>query len=224
MLNAAFGFFGIVLAAIGLSILWRSERRTAVALLVLTLAIIPFTYAYTNVEGDADRYRLLTIWLVPILMAAAAIPRDSSFLNFARSAAVMALMSLWALQTFHNNAATFGDRNNVGGRTLITEVAALIPPGSVIVTGWLDATSLAYGAYVDHSLPGRIIVSAGAEDYARDYPAWLRHYRVYFLGNTVPSPFPGLQFSRSSIVDGSHTVWRVTAVHGRDPYTNRLID
>ena len=216
MLNTAYGLFGIVLAAVGLSVLWRSDRRTAIALLVLTLAIIPFTYAYANVEGDADRYRLLTIWLVPVLMSAAAIRPDASFVNTARSGVVVVLMALWGLQTFQNNSAIFADRNNVGARPLITKVAAHIPPGSVIVTGWLDATSLAYGAYVDHSLPGDIIVSAGPREYASDYPAWLRHYRVYFVGNSAPLPLPGVGFSPSSTLDVGHTVWRVTAMRGRE--------
>ena len=53
-------------------------------------------------------------------------------------------------------------------------------PGSAIVTGWLDATSLAYGAYVDRSLPGRIIVS---DDQLRVqvYRPWAKERRVFVL-------------------------------------------
>ena len=57
-----------------------------------------------------------------------------------------------------------------------------MPPGSVVVTGWLDATSLAYGAYVEGSLPGRTIVS---DDHLNLplYRVWARRQRVFVLVN-----------------------------------------
>ena len=57
-----------------------------------------------------------------------------------------------------------------------------MPSGSVIVTDWLDATSLAYGACVDGSLPGRIIVSDDRLDVSL-YRRWARDHRVFVLVN-----------------------------------------
>ena len=63
---------------------------------------------------------------------------------------------------------------------MIDAVRPYVPPGSAIVTDWLDATSLAYGAYVDGSLPGRIIVS---DDKLRVplYQRWAKTRRVFVL-------------------------------------------
>ena len=55
-----------------------------------------------------------------------------------------------------------------------------VPPGAVVVTGWLDATSLAYGAYVDGSLPGRIIVSDDELNVPR-YRVWAKDRPVFVL-------------------------------------------
>ena len=65
---------------------------------------------------------------------------------------------------------------------MIDAVRPYVPPGSAIVTYWLDATSLAYGAYVDGSLPGRIVVSDNK--FRLDlYRQWAAKRRVFVLVN-----------------------------------------
>ena len=60
---------------------------------------------------------------------------------------------------FERQRGFFHHAPGEGGRWVIQAVGPYVPPSSVLVSSWLDATSLAYGAYVDGSLPGRIIVS-----------------------------------------------------------------
>ena len=226
MLDSTYGAFGIILAFVGLARLWSINWRLTSTLLLLALSVVPFSFAYANVEGDPERYRMLSLWLVPILMGGAASIRQSAFnqRNSLRASVVCVLMLVWASETLLNNRVLFEHRNNVGGRTLINEAASHIPTGSVVVTNWLDATSLAYGAYVDRSLEKRVIVAGWFTDYAPYYSSWLRNQRVYWLGNSVPSAI-SVRLLPAGQLDSAHQLWRVLPLaHAyRDQYTGRLI-
>jgi Protein of unknown function (DUF2723) len=209
VLNGAYGVFGMGLAAIGLARLWSMDWKATISLLLLTLAAVPFSFAYAGVEGDIDRYRMLSLWMVPILMGASAAIRQPSRNGamLLRTAVVCVLMLMWGAQTMQNNWALFDERKNSGGRALITETQSRIPAGSVIVTTWLDATSLAYGAYVDGSLPGRTIVAGWAADYRQYYRSWAKTHTVFLIGNN--GHVPGVRLRRVGMLDGSHPFWRV---------------
>ena len=225
-LNTAYGAFGLVLAFIGLARLWSTDWKRTASLLLLTLGAVPFSFAYAGVEGDPERYRMLSLWLVPILMGASAASVQSAppVIATVRSIVVCVLMLLWGGETMQNNSSLFENRHDTGGRTLIREAAAHIPPGSVIVTSWLDATSLAYAAYVDGSLPGRTIVAGWSKDYDKYYRSWAKTHRVYLVGTYGPAP--GVRLIRSGTLDGSHPLWQAIPLNNatcRDPYTNRLV-
>lgn len=202
--NNAYGAFALILAFIGLARLWSIDWKNTLLLLLLTLAVVPFSYAY-GVETDSDRYRLLSLWVVPLLMSAAATGQVM------RAGVVFALMALWGGETLVNNSGDFTKRYDGGGRLLLVEAALRIPKNSVVVTPWLDATSLAYGAYVDKSFPGRTIVAGWPADYARYYRLWIRGHRVYVLTGSVPAPSHGVRYRLVSQLDGSHQVYRVVA-------------
>ena len=115
---------------------------------------------YPN-EGDVGRYRLLASWLAVPLFGAldAAIGR-----RHRRTAAALRFDRLSrrrrVARVRTRSAASSITLPREGGRWVIDAVRPFVPPGSVIVVDdWLDATSLAYGAYVDGSLPDRIVVS-----------------------------------------------------------------
>jgi 4-amino-4-deoxy-L-arabinose transferase-like glycosyltransferase len=209
VLNGAYGAFGIVLAFIGLARVWSMNWKTTLALLVFTLAAVPFSFAY-SVEGDADRYRMLSLWLVPILMSGSAIAGGNvlRFGSVVRAAVVCAAMLFWGAETLGNNASLFENRNATGGRQLINEVAIHVPPHSVVVTAWLDATSLAYGSYVDGSLKDRTIVAGWPSEFTRYYNLWSARQPVYVISDTKPV-LPGINLSRPAVLDGSHSVWRI---------------
>jgi hypothetical protein len=224
-LNTAYGAFGLILAFIGVARMWAANWKLTLSLLFLTLAAVPFSFAYANVEADADRYRMLSLWLVPILMGggAANFTDGSKFIAGIRAAVVCCLMLLWGGETMHNNASLLQNRSDSGARNLISAAAKRIPPGSIIVTSWLDATSLAYAAYAEGTLRGRTIVAGWPSDYARRYHAWARERKLYLIGTVGASP--GVRIVPDGQVDG-RLLWRVVPLRRgpcRDPYTNRLI-
>jgi hypothetical protein len=73
----------------------------------------------------------------------------------------------------------------------------------VIVDGWLDATSLGYGAYADRSLPGRIVVSGYNAGDTGLYTVWASQRPVFVLTN--PQNIP--------LVPGAIGVARLDAYH-----------
>lgn len=212
MANTAYGAFALVLAFIGLARLWRRNWRIALVLLILTLAAVPFSYTY-SVESDADRYRLLSLWLLPLLMASAALPLNDErdLAHSVRAAVVFVLTLIWGVETFAFNSSLFSNRFDTGGRALISEASTRVPAGAIVVTPWVDATSLAYGAYTDGTFSGRVIVAGWPDDYAADYRAWLARRRVYVIAEAQPAAAHGVRYAPVGRLDGGHRLWRVLA-------------
>jgi hypothetical protein len=57
---------------------------------------------------------------------------------------------------------------------------------AIVVAPWLYATSLGYGAYVEHSLEGRTVVTADPDEYVAKYRAWLATRPVVVVSDDVP--------------------------------------
>jgi hypothetical protein len=73
---------------------------------------------------------------------------------------------------------------------------------------WLDATSLAYGAYVDGSLPGRIIVSGWDESNIAKYKRWAQTHDVYILVN--PQDVTDIEGSKKvADIDSYHALYQI---------------
>jgi hypothetical protein len=207
-LHETYGIFGVVLAVFGLYRLWTVDARACSVLVVLCVAALPFSYSFAAVEGDPDRYRMLSLWLVAVLMPAAGAVRWNSS-DLIRYIVVGALMLLWGGETFANNIALFDNRTNLGGRALISESATAVPPGAYVVTPWLDATSLAYGAYVDGTFGGRIVIAGWPGEYAEQYPEWLRHVPAVYVIAEPNTIVPGIKLAHVRYLDGSHELYRV---------------
>lgn len=211
--NSAYGLFGLILAVAGAGVAWRRDWRLTTVIAIMCFAAVPFSIAYASVEGDPDRYRMLSLWGVPVFMCAASLAANGTK-AFLRQIVVAALMLLWGVETFQNNSALFANRNSTGGRTLISEAASRIPEGSVVVTPWLDATSLAYGAYIDGTFKGRRVVGAWPPELQRYYRDWLRKAPVYVIA-APDLRIPAVDMITAGVLDGSHTVYRIVAT--RDP-------
>ena len=206
-LNTEYGAFGIVLAFIGLQRLWRGNRRIAIVVVLFGIMAVPFSYAFANIEADPDRYRLLSYWLIPILMSCAALPLGGKP-HWIRRIIVATLILSWGTQTFLNNRYIFNDRKNLGGRPLITEAALHIPQGAIVVAKWLDATSLAYGAFVDGSFSNRTIVAAWPQQDAAFYNDWARTAPVYIIAQPGSAP-SGVKITYLGLLDSNHAYFRV---------------
>lgn len=181
-LGEQYGAFVVVLTFGGLVAVWRRDRRTALFLCLACTVSLLFSVTY-KVEGDVGRYRLLALWLA-VPFVAAIVPRDARGWNAAVARVVLiAFLAGGAYAAASAHPEYFDHHRGEGGRWVIDAVAPLTSPGSIVLADWLDATSLAYGAYVDRSLPGRIIVSGWSDSDVRQYAGWARTHTVYILAD-----------------------------------------
>jgi 4-amino-4-deoxy-L-arabinose transferase-like glycosyltransferase len=177
--NDQYGAFALVVAAFGIALMWKRDWRIALVLFVACSAALLFAVTYVA-EGDTDRYRMLSLWMIAPLMALAA-PRGNDIGNglgrfvLCIFLAVGAGTAFWAGHGFYRHAP------REGGRWVIDRVAQSTPQGSIVVADWMDATSLAYGAYADGSLPNRIIVSGWEPTHVGLYRSWVAPGRRVFL-------------------------------------------
>ena len=81
----------------------------------------------------------------------------------------------------------------------------------MIVTDWVDATSLAYGAYADRSLPGRIIVSGWLPELTGLYREWVAPgRRVFILADPKDMPLPPIGWRAYKRLDDFHQLYEAT--------------
>jgi hypothetical protein len=168
-------------------------------------AALLFSIVYPN-ESDVGRYRLLASWLAVPLFGAVMPEPEASAMPILRYALVL-FLAIGAGTAFANQRAFFRHAPGEGGRWVIDAVRFNVPAPSVVVTPWLDATSLAYGAYVDGSLRGLTIVSDNELRLAV-YQRWAAHNRVFVLVN--PREVSGLAGTRDyATLDGYHELYQV---------------
>lgn len=178
--HVQYGTIATLLLIGGVIVAWRRNWRTTLVLCIACTTALLFSTVYPN-ESDVGRYRLLASWIaVPLLGALTPQSRNPNAVIL--HAALLLFLASGAILTFYNQRGFFAHSPGEGGRWVINAVRSYVPPNSVIVTDWLDATSLAYGAYVDGSLAGRIIVS---DDKLRVplYRRWAAQRRVFVLVN-----------------------------------------
>ncbi len=205
-MHAQYGTFALLLIFGGLVAAWRHDWRAALVLSFACLAGLLFSVVYPN-ESDVGRYRLLVSWLA-VPMLGALTPRSGRGTDPLLHGALVTFLAIGVGVAFSQQRGFFYHRPAEGGRWVIDAVRPYVPPGSVIVTDWLDATSLAYGAYVDDSLPGRVIVS---DDRLRTpiYRLWAKGRRIFVLVN--PHDVDGVPGSRDyATLDPYHELYEVT--------------
>jgi len=179
-LRDEYGWIATFLIFAGFVIAWRRNWRTTLVVAMAATTALLFSVVYPN-ESDVGRYRLLASWLaVPLLGALT--PQSRRTRDTLLGAALVAFLFVGAGTTFERHRVFFRHAPREGGRWVIDAVRPYVPRDGTIVTGWLDATSLAYGAYVDGSLPGRIIVSDDTLRIER-YRAWAKRHRIFVLVN-----------------------------------------
>lgn len=177
-IHAQYGTFATLLLVGGLIAAWRRDWRVTLVVVIACTTALLFSVVYPN-ESDVGRYRLLASWLaVPLLGALT--PRSNRGWGVVLHAGLVAFLAAGAFTAFAPQRGFFHHDPGEGGRWVIGAVAEHVPPAGVVVSDWLDATSLAYGAYVDGSLPGRIVVS---DDKLRVdlYRIWAKRQRVFAL-------------------------------------------
>jgi hypothetical protein len=203
--QAQYGTFATFVVLAGVAAAWRRSWRTTLVLCIACTAALLFSIVYPN-ESDVGRYRLLASWLAVPLLGAVLPEPEASAIPLLRIALVL-FLAIGAGTAFANQHAFFHRAPGEGGRWVIDAVRLNVPTPSIVVTPWLDATSLAYGAYVDGSLPGLTIVSDNALRLAL-YRRWAAHHRVFVLVN--PHDVSGLPGARDyATLDDYHELYRV---------------
>ncbi len=203
-LRTEFGWIATILIFAGFVLAWRRDWRTTLVLAMAATTALIFSVVYPN-ESDVGRYRLLASWVAVPLLGALAPPRRAP--DAVWHAALAVFLLIGAGMAFDRHRAFFHHAPREGGRWVIDAVRPYVPPGAAIVTGWLDATSLAYGAYADRSLPGRIIVSDDTLR-TRRYRPWAKDHRVFVLVN--PGDVEALPGTRDlAKLDDYHELYEV---------------
>ncbi|HTU83818.1 MAG TPA: DUF2723 domain-containing protein [Candidatus Acidoferrales bacterium] len=206
LLGTQYGAFALVLIATGIALAWRRDSRVTAFLFVACTAALLFSVTYSE-EGDVGRYRLLALMLAVPAIGAIVPERARGFRAYAGAVALALFSFAGAAVSLQANLEFFRHSPDENGRWVINAVRPYVPPGGVILAGWLDATSLAYGAYVDGSLPGRIVVSGAADANRQNYPLWARTHPVFILVN--PRDVASLPNAKLvTIIDAYHALWR----------------
>jgi hypothetical protein len=203
--QAQYGTFAAFLILFGIAAAWRRNWRTTLVLCVACTAALLFSIVYPN-ESDVGRYRLLASWLAVPLLGALGPETEAGTMPILRFALVL-FLAIGAGLAVANQRAFFYRVPGEGGRWVIDAVRLSVPAPSVVVTPWLDATSLAYGAYVDGSLRGLTIVSDNELRLAL-YRRWAKNYRVFVLVD--PHDVSRLSGTRDyATLDGYHKLYQV---------------
>jgi Protein of unknown function (DUF2723) len=205
-IHTQFGTFALLLLGAGFAAAWRRDWRATLVVVLASTAALVFSVVYPN-ESDVGRYRLLASWLAVPLFGALT-PRSNRGWSGAWHVALLLFLAIGAYRAFLPQRGFFTHSPGEGGRWVIDAVRPHVAPGDVVVTGWLDATSLAYGAYVDASLPGRIVVS---DDKLRIdlYRQWAKRRHVFVLVD--PHDVATLAGAReAAMLDAYHVLYAVT--------------
>jgi len=206
-LGEQYGAFFLVLTFAGLAVGWKRDWRTTLFLCLACTVALLFSVTYSE-EGDVGRYRILALWLAAPLVASI-VPRDAAGWRAALArVGLIAFLAAGAAVTACAHPEYFEHHRGEGGRWVINAVAPLTSPGSIVMSDWLDATSLAYGAYVDKSLPGRIVVSGWDSVDMPQYKRWAQTHDVYLLVDPHDvTQIPGAK--KVADIDDYHALFKV---------------
>jgi hypothetical protein len=206
----------MLLAAAGAAGLARSNVRAASVIFAGTAGGIAFAYVY---RGDVHVGRYLVVSFAVTAALAAASARVVLPAMSARTVRIVATLALAALAV----TAAIGNRGiaasttHVDGSSIIASIARDTPPGSIIVASWDQAAALGYGAYAEHALGSRLIVSGWPSQYLNRYADWirLRHLIVVIPGREpIDTSPPDLQYRPLRPADRRFRYYEVEAAHG----------
>jgi hypothetical protein len=174
------GWF-LLLAAVGCVALALRDRRGLSVIIAGTAGGLMFAYAY---RLDAELYRYFLVSSAAIAAVAATVtrlPLPRTRPAIVASAATIVLV-LFAGITWHNNRGLIAELRYGGSQSTIDNVSHDIPDGAIILTSWYDATTLGYGAAIEHALGSRTVVHGLPFQFVDQFPRWARVRRVVIFG------------------------------------------
>jgi 4-amino-4-deoxy-L-arabinose transferase-like glycosyltransferase len=151
------------LALFGAGVWWWRSPVVLGSVLLFGLVPLLFIFAY-NSESDTGRYFLAAYFALAAMagygaQALTALPAASRM----AAASVGAIVVVNALGMDERQMASlFTQPHDVGASAWIDRIRILTPPDAIV------------GAYVEHRLGARIIVTADPQEYRAKYRGWLR--------------------------------------------------
>jgi len=183
---------------------WAVMRRNPMAgagLLAGGFLPVLFVLAYTA-ESDPERYFLPSYWTIGVLLGVGAdmLARGGMARSPRSIVALIGTLFLFvAGSNIYANRGAFGPPDYSAQR-FIERVRAMTPPNAVLVASWLYATPLAYGAYVEHSLDSRIVLTGWPNDYSNaDYRRWLANRPVIVITDDVTLQMAGFVLNENDM-------------------------
>jgi hypothetical protein len=180
-----FGLAIVVLAALGLVFVSLRKPSFGMAFALLAVGVIPFAFSYAE-EADKERYALATLFAVAALAgiggagAVVTLTRRAPRYRAAAALALALLVTGVGIRHLYQERNVIDVNRDALARRYVEQVRALTPADAIVIADWTYATPLAYAAYAERSLGGRIVV-AGTLDNMRGYlPAWMRSRCVVY--------------------------------------------
>ena len=140
-----------------------------------------FAYVY---QRDVELYRYFLVSSAAIAAVAAAstkLPLPRVRPEVVAAAATVAL-AIYAGSAWHNNRGLAAELRYRGNQSTIDAVRHDVPDGAIIVTSWYDATTLGYGAAIEHALGSRTVVHGLPFQFVDQFPSWAHVRRVVIFG------------------------------------------
>ena len=173
------------LAVFGGVMLWWRQPLVLGGLLLFGLIPLLFGTAYP-VESETTRYYLGAYFAIVAFAAYGANVVWAGLFGVQRVAGgAVALLALGFLLSADALAGTafFDEAKNVDGTAWIARVVAQTPANAIVVAPWTYATPLAYGAYVEHALGTRIVLTGKAYEFQSHYRVWMRDHAIVIVSD-----------------------------------------
>lgn len=184
MIARQYSVWIVALAGAGVVALALHARRSLSVVAAGTIGGLLFAAQYRT-DAHIDRYVVVELAAAAALAAAAGRLVVPTARAIGLRDAAPILLVLAALISFAHNRVRPALSPYNDGEATIAAVRRDVPDGSVVVAQWNDATALAYGAFIEHALGSRTIVSGWPSEYAAQYPAWMKSRRVVVFASPL---------------------------------------
>jgi hypothetical protein len=199
--RSEFGAVTLVAALLGLALVARDAPLLAAGLVLGVILPVPFALSYRS-ESDVDRYFLASFIAIAALTGAGLSRGIVAYLRErSRFATVVATALVWifAVEILYANRGTFAQRDDDEAQRYVDRIIASTPSNALIIANWAYATPLAYAAYVEHRMGGRIVETAWVGDDAAYLPQWVRERPVYAVVLGSAPTLPGVRTVEADI-------------------------
>ena len=177
----------IFLALMG-AIVVATKRPLQLIVIAAGYAGMPFAIAYGAVESDVMRYLLPAFGMTMALAAVAPALVEAGLQRRVATAAFVGVLGVigWNEYTAHRPQHAY--QITRANQDAIDIIRDHVPDGAVVITSWLDLTTLGYGKYIDGSLGSRLIVGGWPSDLLPSIRALSKTHRVFVLADFIVQP------------------------------------